>query len=43
MLKTDEKNQTMYDLKGCRIKDTCRSGIYIVSDGKQKRKVIVNK
>ena len=43
MLITDKKNQTMYDLKGCRIKDTCRSGIYIVSDGKQKRKVIVNK
>ena len=43
MLKTDEKNQTMFDLKGCRIKDTRRSGIYIVSDGNQKRKVIINK
>lgn len=41
MLKADEKNQTMYDLNGCRIKDTRRSGIYIISDGKQKKKVII--
>lgn len=43
VLKTDEKNQAMFDLKGCRIKDTRRSGIYIVSDGNQKKKVIINK
>ena len=42
-LKTDEKNHTVYDLKGCRIKDKGKSGVYIVSDGSQKRKVIVNK
>lgn len=42
-LKTVEKNPAMYDLNGCRIKDMRRSGIYIVSDGNQKRKVIVNK
>ena len=43
MLKTDEKNQVMFDLKGCRIKDMRRSGIYIVPDGNQKRKVIKKK
>ena len=43
VLNTDEKNQAMYDLKGCRVKDTRRSGVYIVSDGHQKKKVIVNK
>lgn len=42
-LKTDEKNQTLYDLKGCRIKAKPQSGIYIISEGSQKRKVIVNK
>lgn len=42
-LKTDEKNHIVYDLKGCRIKDKGKSGVYIVSDGMQKRKVIVNK
>lgn len=42
-LKTDEKNHTVYDLKGCRIKDKGKSGVYIVTDGSQKRKVIVNK
>lgn len=41
MLKADEKNQIMYDLKGCRIKDSRRSGVYIISDGKQKKKVII--
>lgn len=43
VLNTDEKNQAMYDLKGCRVKDTRRSGVYIVTDGHQKKKVIVNK
>ena len=43
MLKTDEKDQTLYDLKGCRIKDIPKSGVYIVSDGRQKRKIIVNR
>lgn len=42
-LKTDEKNHTVYDLKGCRIGDKHKSGIYIVSDGRQKRKVIIKK
>jgi hypothetical protein len=31
----------VYDLKGCRVKGTLPSGLYIVSDGIHKRKVIV--
>jgi hypothetical protein len=41
MMINNPQTTAVYDLKGCRIEGSIPSGIYIVTDGIQKRKVFI--